>query len=151
MGCVMASQLIGSFHTRSAALLAVEELAVLGFDVEMVKVEHEGSRAALIRLVLRGAQGGVIGGALGLGTVFVVPSEFLLPVMVLCGAAGALLNIRLTSQKALPIEVQDTSVQALVVVRCTDLDTATMILKKEGSTAIKLTEAQAVADAPDRA
>ena len=128
---------------------------MLGFDAEMVKVEHEGSRVALVRLVLRGAQGGVIGGALGLATVFVVPSEFLLPIMVMCGAAGALLNIRLTSQKAPPIEVQDTSVQALVVVRCTDLDTATMILRKEGSTAIKLTEAQAVADvdadAPDRA
>ena len=92
----MASQLIGTFHTRNAALLAVEELAVLGFDAEMIEVEHEGSRAALIRLVLRGAQGGVIGGALGLATVFVVPGEFLLPIMVICGAAGALLNIRLT-------------------------------------------------------
>ena len=139
----MASQLIGSFHTRNAALLAVEELAVLGFDAEIIEVEHEGSRAALIRLVLRGAQGGVIGGALGLATVFVVPGEFLLPIMVICGAAGALLNIRLTGQRVLPIEVQDTSVQALVVVRCTDPDTATMILRKEGSTAVQLTETHA--------
>lgn len=138
----MASQLIGSFHTRNAALLAVEELAARGYDVEMLKVEHEGSRAALIRLVLRGAQGGFIGGALGLASVFVVPSEFLLPIMVVCGAAGALVNIRLTRQPELPIAVADTSVQALVVARGADTDTATMILRKEGSTAIQLVETQ---------
>ena len=136
----MASQLVGSFHTRNAALLAVEELAARGYDVEMLKVEHEGSRAALIRLVLRGAQGGFIGGALGLASVFVVPSEFLLPIMVVCGAAGALVNIRLTRQPELPIAVADTSVQALVVARGADTDTATMILRKEGSTAIQLVE-----------
>ena len=138
----MASQLVGSFHTRNAALLAVEELAARGYDVEMLKVEHEGSRAALIRLVLRGAQGGFIGGALGLASVFVVPSEFLLPIMVVCGAAGALVNIRLTRQPELPIAVADTSVQALVVARGADTDTATMILRKEGSTAIQLVETQ---------
>ena len=48
----MASQLVGSFHTRNAALQAVEELAVLGFEVEMVPIEHEGSRAALFRRLL---------------------------------------------------------------------------------------------------
>lgn len=138
----MASQLVGTFHTRNAALQAMEELAVLGFDVEMVKVEHQGSRAALIRLVLRGAQGGFIGAALGLVTVFVVPSEFLLPIMVLVGAAGALLNIRLTRPRELPMEVEDTTVQALVVVRGADIETATMVLKKEGSTAVERTELQ---------
>ena len=138
----MSSQLIGSFHTRNAALLAMEELAARGYDVELLKVEHEGSRAALIRLVLRGAQGGVIGGALGLATVFVVPSEFLLPIMVVCGAAGALVNIRLTRQPELPIAVADTTVQALVVARGADTDTATMILRKEGGTAIQLVETQ---------
>lgn len=136
----MASQLIGSFHTRNAALQAMEELAAQGFDVEMLKVDHAGPRAALIRLALRGAQGGVIGGALGLAAVFISPSEFLLPIMVLCGAAGAMLNIRLTRPRPLPIEVPDTSVQALVVVQGTDLETATMILTKEGSTAIQQTE-----------
>ena len=138
----MASQLVGSFHTRNAALLALEELAARGYDVELLRVEHEGSRAALIRLVLRGAQGGVIGGALGLAFVFIVPSEFLLPIMVVCGAAGALVNIRLTRQPELPIAVADTSVQALVVARGADTDTATMILRKEGSTAIQLVETQ---------
>ena len=72
---------------------------MLGFVVEMVPIEHEGSRAALFRLFIRGAQGSFIGGALGLATVFVVPSEFLLPAMVICGAAGALFNIRLTVKR----------------------------------------------------
>ena len=147
----MASQLIGSFHTRNAALQAVEELAALGFDVEVLKVEHHGSRAALIRLILRGAQGGVIGGALGLTAVFVSPSEFLLPIMVVCGAAGALLNIRLTRQKELPIAVDDTSVQALVVVQGVDLDTATMILRKEGSAAIQRAETRTERETAERA
>ena len=110
---------------------------MLGFDVEMLKVERQGSRAALIRLVLRGAQGGVIGGALGLAFVFVVPSEFLLPVMVVCAAAGALVNIRLTRPRELPIAVEDTSVQVLLVVQGADVETATMVLRNEGSTAIQ--------------
>lgn len=139
----MTSQLVGSFHTRNAALQAVEELAALGFDVEMMKVEHRGSRAALFHLVLRIAQGGVIGGAVGLVFVFIVPSEFLLPVMVVCGAAGAYLNVRLTRARELPIAVEDTSVQSLVVVRGADLETATMILRKEGSTAIQAVETHA--------
>lgn len=138
----MASQLVGSFHTRNAALQAVEELAALGYDVEMMKVEHHGSRAALVRLVLRIAQGGVIGGAVGLAFVFVVPSEFLLPVMVVCGAAGAIVNVRLTRPPELPVNVADTSVQALVVVRGADTETAMMILRKEGSTAIEEKTAQ---------
>lgn len=142
----MASQLVGTFHTRNAALQAVEELAALGFDVEMLKVEHQGSRAALFRLVLRIAQGGVIGAALALVTVFVVPSEFLLPIMVIGGAAGAFLNVRLTRPRELPIEVEDTTVQALVVVQGADIETATMILRKEGSTTIERTEMQADID-----
>ena len=142
----MASQLIGSFHTRNAALQAMEELAAQGFDVEMLKVDHAGPRAALIRLALRAAQGGVIGGALGLAAVFISPSEFLLPIMVLCGAAGAMLNIRLTRPRPLPIDVPDTSVQALVVVQGADLETATMILTKEGSTAIRQTETPTATD-----
>lgn len=138
----MASRLVGSFHTRNAALQAVEELAALGFDVEMMKVEHRGSRAALFHLVLRVAQGGVIGGAIGLVFVFIVPAEFLLPIMVICGAAGAYLNVRLTRGRELPVAVEDTSVQSLVVVRGADLETATMILRKEGSTAIQAVAAQ---------
>ena len=138
----MASQFVGTFHTRNAALQAVEELAALGYDVEMLKVEHQGSRAVLVRLVLRSAQGGVIGGAAGLAFVFIVPSEFLLPIMVICGTAGAFLNVRLTRPRELPIEVTDTSVQALVVVRGADAETATMILRKEGSTAIQEKTAQ---------
>ena len=122
---------------------------MLGFVVEMVPIEHEGSRAALFRVFLRGAQGSFIGGALGLATVFVVPSEFLLPAMVICGAAGALFNIRLTRQKEPPIPVEDTSVQVLVVVQGSDLDTARMILRKEGGTAIQ--QADSKTDATDRA
>ena len=91
----------------------------------------------MIRLILRIAQGGVIGAALALVTVFVVPSEFLLPTMVIGGAAGALLNVRLTRQQELPIEVEDTSVQVLVIVQGADPETATMVLRKEGSTAIQ--------------
>lgn len=149
----MASQLVGCFHTRNAALQAVEELAPLGFTVEVLRVSHKGSRAALIHLILRGAQGGVIGAALGLATVFVVPSEFLLPIMVITGTAGALLNIRLTGPRPLPIVVADTSVQALVVVQGQNLETATMILRKEGSTAIERVETQEVSepDQPERA
>jgi len=147
----MASQLVGSFHTRNAALQAMEELAALGFDVEMLKVEHQGSRAALFRLVLRIAQGGVIGAALALVTVFVVPSEFLLPIMVIGGAAGAFLNVRLTRPRELPVEVEDATVQALVVVQGADIETATMILKKEGSTAVRQIEAHAEAQTTDTA
>ncbi len=133
----MASRVVGSFLTRAAALQAVEELAALGCDVEMMKVEHQGSRAAMIRLILRIAQGGVIGAALALLTVFVVPSEFLLPTMVIGGAAGAAFNVRLTRQPELPIEVEDPSVQVLVIVQGANLETATMVLRKEGSTAIQ--------------
>ena len=140
----MAGRLVGSFHTRNAALQAMEELAALGFDVEMLKVEHHGSRAALVRLVLRIAQGGVIGGAVGLGLVFVVPSEFLLPVMVIAGAAGAFLNVRLTRPPELPVAVEDTSVQALVVVRGSDTETATMVLRKEGGTDIQEADTQEI-------
>ncbi len=140
----MADRLVGSFHTRNAALQAVEELAALGFDVEMLKVEHHGSRAALVRLVLRIAQGGVIGAAVGLALVFIVPSEFLLPVMVVAGAAGAFLNVRLTRQPELPVAVEDASVQALVVVRGGDTEMATMVLRKEGGTAIQEAENQSV-------
>lgn len=149
----MTNQLIGSFHTRNAALQAVEELAPLGFDVEVLRVRHRGSRAALIHLVLRGAQGGVIGAAIGLAFVFIVPSEFLLPIMVITGTAGALLNIRLTGPKPLPIAVADTSVQALVVVQGNSLETAKMILRKEGSTAIEHVEAgdQSAPDQRERA
>ncbi len=142
----MASKLIGSFHTRNAALQAVEELAAQGFDVEMLKVDHAGPRAALFRRALRGAQGGVIGAALGLTAVFVAPGEFLLPIAVLTGAAGAFLNIRLTRPRPLPLEVADTSVQALVVVQGIDLETAAMILTKEGSTAIQRAETPAGAE-----
>ena len=145
----MAGQLVGSFHTRNAALQAVEELAALGFDVEMLKVEHHGSRAALFRLVLRIAQGGVIGAALALVTVFIVPSEFLLPIMVIGGAAGAFLNVRLTRPQELPLEVEDTTVQALVVVQGADIETATMILRKEGSTAVRHIEIHAEAQTTD--
>ncbi len=137
----MAGRLVGSFHTRNAALQAVEELAALGFDVEMLKVEHYGSRAALFRLILRIAQGGIIGAAVGLAFVFIVPSEFLLPVMVMAAAAGAFLNVRLTQPPELPVAVDDTSVQALVVVRGSDTETARMVLRKEGGTAIQETEA----------
>ena len=140
----MADRLVGSFHTRNAALQAVEELAALGFDVEMLKVEHHGSRAALVRLVLRIAQGGVIGAAVGLALVFIVPSEFLLPVMVVAGAAGAFLNVRLTRPPELPVAVEDASVQALVVVRGGDTEMATMVLRKEGGTAIQEAENQSV-------
>ncbi len=133
----MAGQLVASFHTRTAALHAVEELAALGCDVEMMKVEHQGSRAALIRLILRVAQGGVIGAAVALVTVFVVPSEFLLPIMVIGGAAGAVFNVRLTRPPELPMEVEDSSVQVLVIVQGANLETATMVLRKEGSTAIQ--------------
>jgi hypothetical protein len=133
----MASQLIGLFHTRNAALQAVEEVAALGFDAEMMKVEHLGPRATMIRLALRAGQGGFIGAALGLAFVFVVPSEFLLPIMVICGAAGGLLNIRLSRPKPLPVEVEDTSVQVLVVVQGKDLETARMVLAKEGGAVVE--------------
>lgn len=133
----MVSQLIGSFHTRNAALQAIEELAALGNDVEFVPVEHGGTRAAAVRVILRGAQGAFIGGAIGLAAVFIVPSEFLLPVAIICSAAGGLLNVRLTRPKPLPIAVEDTSVQVLVIVHGRDLDTARMVLQKEGVTAIQ--------------
>ena len=136
----MASKLIGSFHTRNAALQATEELAVLGYDVEMLPVEHAGTRASMARVVLRGAQGAFIGGALGLAGVFFTPSEFLLPLAVTCSAAGALINVRLTRPKEPPVAVEDSSVQVLVVVQGRDLETARMVLQKEGVVAIHQTD-----------
>ena len=55
----------------------------------------------------------------------------------------------LTRPQELPIEVEDTTVQALVVVQGADTETATMILRKEGSTAVRQIEIHAEAQTTD--